>query len=144
MKEYYVCSRRRQTAVQTSGTRRLFGKRNIKQFRRQPTFCMRNFEVGNRRLRCHFALPSPMEIIPTRADGTSIAASHTVLRIGYAGGKRSCRGLLAEQTRVRDRENGFIDHQRKTDSSIPAFLFCIRDACLRAHCLPRKNTLVER
>jgi len=39
--------------------------------------------------------------------------AHTVLRIEHAGGKRSCRSLLAEQTRVRDRGNGFIDHQNR-------------------------------
>lgn len=55
--------------------------------------------------------------------------------------ERSCRRLLAKQTRVRDGENGFIDHQCKTDSSIPAVLFCIRGARLRAHCSPRENAL---
>lgn len=62
---------------------------------------MWNLEVRDRRLRLHrLALPSPAEIISTRADGTSIAASH-----GYANG--TCgRGTvvsqapLAEQTRV--------------------------------------------
>lgn len=79
---------------QTQPTGRLHRKKNIKDFRRQPTLCMWNLEVRDRRLRLHrLALPSPAEIISTRADGTSIAASH-----GYANGTRG-RGMVVSQLR---------------------------------------------
>lgn len=78
VKKYYVCSRDISELQWDSPVFR--PKKEYQIVRRQPTFCMQNLEVGDRRLRCHLALPSPMEIISTRADGTSIAASHTVLR----------------------------------------------------------------
>jgi len=92
----------------------------------------KKIEVRDRRLRLHrLALPSPAEIISTRANGMSLAASHG----GYANGTRG-RGTVVSQLRWQSKhaytiENGFIDHQRKTDSLVSAFLFCIRSARLR-------------
>lgn len=48
---------------------------------------------------------------------------------------------LAGRANTRTRRREWIYRSRKTDSSIPAFLFCIRGARLRAPCSPRENTL---
>ncbi|CAL1674002.1 unnamed protein product [Lasius platythorax] len=50
LKKYYVCSRRRRMVMQTEPAGCPDRKTNIKDFRRQPTLCIRNLEVRDRRL----------------------------------------------------------------------------------------------
>lgn len=112
LKKYYVCSRRRRMVMQTGLAGRPNRKTNIKDSRRQPTLCMRNLEVRDRRLRrrfSRFAKPRGNNSDEGKRR-TSIAASCRPCERDTRVENGCASKLTGRANALYAAQNGFIDH----------------------------------